>query len=202
VVVEFADAALACRAVVRIPAVVGPPHEASDAEDAPVLARHVADGLERLAVGEFLGDDVGQREAVLGRALDRARVVPHQAEQAEDGGRRLCVDRKDPGALQHREVGLRVGIGLHRRDEEEYEEEHERVAARRLGAHLAEVLLGKRRQRGQVILDVRLATAAQRAALHVTIGARTIEERHVLRPPAVAALAEQSATARARSRNG
>jgi hypothetical protein len=188
--------------VVRIPAVVWPPHEASDAEDAPVLARHVADGLERLAVGEFLGDDVGQREAVLGRALDRARVVPHQAEQAEDGGRRLCVDRKDPGALQHREVGLRVGIGLHRRDEEEYEEEHERVAARRLGAHLAEVLLGKRRQRGQVILDVRLATAAQRAALHVTIGARTIEERHVLRPPAVAALAEQSATARARSRNG
>ena len=132
--------------------VVGPPHEAAHTEDAAVLA-DVADLGERLPRAETLGHDLGLREAVLGRALDRARVAEHQPAEADDGHDRLGVDEPEPDLLAQRDLLGRRGCSgsLHRPDEQADEEEHQRVATARLAPLLAQLWLWHRRQLRHIV---------------------------------------------------
>ena len=144
-VIEIADAALACGAVVSL-AVVGAPDEAADAEDAPILI-HVPHPSEAHPVAKLLSDQLWLWEAVLRGALDRARVAPHETDEAGDRDRRLQVNGAHP--YLHDQCELHAfgrDVRLHRGDEEEDQEEHERVATGRLAAHLAEVLIWQGRQ--------------------------------------------------------
>ena len=137
-VIKVLDATLARRAVVRH-AIVCPPHEAAYAEDSAIVS-YVADIGEALAIAQLLGYDLRLRKAVCWGALDRARVAPHQAEQADNCDCGLQVYGKHPHLLHKGELAIvRRGIRLHRSDEEKYEEQHERIATTRLCSHLAVV---------------------------------------------------------------
>ena len=143
---------LALLVVVRVivrpahsPLRVWPPHEASDAERAAVRS-NVADALDRPSCFYQLGYLVGQREAVLGRTLDGARVAAQKARQGDerDDGLRVDKAQKHPGLrLVHHRQRCCLRQPYKHRDQRE----HERCAAARLSALLAALRRWHWRQR-------------------------------------------------------
>ena len=138
VVVELLDAALAGGAVVYF-AIVRAPDEATDAIHATILV-HIPDPVQALTVAQPLRDDLGHREARLGRPLHGPGIAPHEADEARYCNSRFRPDGEEPHLDEECEVIL-VGlcISLQRSNEQEDEEQHEAVAAACFSTHRAVV---------------------------------------------------------------